>query len=49
MIEKYGADANRFYFCSLGVKGEQDVRFREERLDEYKKFANKLFNVGNLS
>jgi valyl-tRNA synthetase len=48
MIEKYGADANRFYFCSLGVKGDQDVRFREERLDEYKKFANKLFNVGKF-
>ncbi|HEY9776793.1 MAG TPA: valine--tRNA ligase [Planktothrix sp.] len=48
MIAKFGADANRFYFCSLGVKGDQDVRFREERLDEYKKFANKLFNAGNF-
>ncbi len=46
MIEKYGADANRFYFCTLGVKGDQDVRFREERLEEYRNFANKLFNTG---
>lgn len=48
MIEKYGADANRFWFASIGVKGDQDVRFREDRLDEYKKFANKLFNAGKF-
>ncbi len=48
MIDKYGADANRFWFASVGVKGDQDVRFREARLDEYKKFANKLWNAGKL-
>ena len=48
MIESYGADANRFWFASMGVKGDQDVRFREEKLDEYKKFANKLWNVGKF-
>src|SRR5262249_54939588 len=48
MIEKYGADANRFWFASIGVKGDQDVRFHEERLDEYKKFVNKLWNVGKF-
>jgi valyl-tRNA synthetase len=48
MIEKYGADANRFWFMSVGVKGDQDVRFREDRLDEYKKFANKLWNCGRF-
>ena len=46
MIDKYGADANRFLFTSIGIKGDQDVRFREDRLDEYKKFANKLWNTG---
>lgn len=46
MIEKYGADANRFLFASMGVKGDQDVRFREESLEQYKRFANKLWNVG---
>lgn len=48
MIDKYGADANRFYFCAVGVKGDQDVRFREERLEEYRKFANKLYNAGKF-
>ena len=48
MIDKYGADANRFYFTSIGVKGDQDVRFREDRLEEYKRFANKLFNAGRF-
>jgi len=49
MIEKYGADANRFYFAAMGIKGDQDVRFREERLEEYKRFANKLFNAGKFT
>lgn len=48
MIEKYGADANRFYFAAIGVKGDQDVRFREDRLEEYKRFANKLWNAGRF-
>jgi len=48
MIDKYGADANRFWFASVGVKGDQDVRFREERLEEYKKFTNKLWNAGKF-
>ncbi|MFN8553322.1 MAG: valine--tRNA ligase [Candidatus Obscuribacterales bacterium] len=48
MIGKYGADANRFLFTSMGIKGDQDVRFREDRLDEYKKFSNKLWNTGRF-
>lgn len=48
MIEKYGADANRFWFATVGIKGDQDVRFREDRLDEYKRFANKLWNAGKF-
>lgn len=48
MIAKYGADANRFLFTSMGIKGDQDVRFREDRLDEYKKFSNKLWNTGRF-
>lgn len=49
MIAKYGADANRFWFTSVGIKGDQDVRFREEKLDEYKRFANKLWNAGRFT
>jgi valyl-tRNA synthetase len=48
MIDKYGADANRFWFASVGIKGDQDIRFREDRLDEYKRFSNKLWNAGRL-
>jgi valyl-tRNA synthetase len=48
MIGKYGADANRFWFTSVGIKGDQDVRFREDRLEEYKRFANKLWNAGKF-
>ncbi len=48
MIDKYGADANRFWFTSVGLKGDQDVRFREDKLDEYKRFVNKLWNAGKF-
>ncbi len=48
MIDKYGCDANRFWFASFGVKGDQDVRFREEKLEEYKRFANKLWQAGSF-
>lgn len=48
MIDKYGTDANRFWFTSVGIKGDQDVRFREDRLEEYKRFANKLWNAGKF-
>src|SRR5205823_3671473 len=49
MIDKYGADANRFWFSSVGVKGNQDVRFREDQLEEYKRFVNKLWNAGRFT
>ncbi len=49
MIAKYGADANRFFFASGGVKGDQDVRFREDRVEEYRRFANKLWNAGRFT
>ena len=48
MIDKYGTDANRFWFASMGVKGDQDVRFREDKLEEYRKFANKIWNAARL-
>jgi valyl-tRNA synthetase len=48
MIEKYGADANRFWFTTVGIKGDQDVRFREDKLEEYKRFVNKLWNAGRF-
>lgn len=58
MIEKYGADANRFWYFSLGITGNQDVRFpgRKEKdgtwesdvLEQYKRFANKLWNAARF-
>lgn len=48
MIDLYGADANRFWFASVGVKGDQDVRFRKDRLLEYQKFVNKIWNAGKF-
>jgi valyl-tRNA synthetase len=48
MIANYGADANRFWFTSVGIKGDQDVRFRPEKLEEYKRFSNKLWNAGKF-
>ena len=58
MIEKYGADANRFWYFSLGVTGSQDVRFpgRKDKdgkwesdvLEQYKRFANKFWNASRF-
>lgn len=55
MIDKYGADANRFWYFSLGVIGNQDVRFpgrkgkdgkwESDILEQYRRFANKLWNA----
>ena len=44
MIETYGADAVRAWAAAVGTGG-QDVRFNEERIESYKRFANKLWNV----
>ncbi len=55
IIDKYGADANRFWYFSLGITGNQDVRFpgRKDKdgkwesdvLEQNKRFANKLWNA----
>lgn len=58
MIDKYGADANRFWYFSLGIRGNQDVRFpgrkgkdnswESDTLEQYKRFANKLWNASRF-
>jgi valyl-tRNA synthetase len=48
MVEKYGADAVRAWACDVGLP-RQDVRFDERLIDEYSKFANKLWNVARLA
>ena len=58
MIKKYGADASRMWYASVGVYGNQDVRFpgRKDKkegwlsdtFEQYRKFANKLFNAAKF-
>ncbi len=58
MIDKYGADANRFWYFSLGITGNQDVRFSGKKdkdgnwesdvLEQNKRFANKLWNASRF-
>jgi valyl-tRNA synthetase len=44
MIDKYGADAVRAWAGAVGKSG-QDMRFDEDRIASYQRFANKLWNV----
>ena len=44
MIEQHGADAVRAWAAAVGTGG-QDVRFNENRIESYRRFANKLWNV----
>ena len=58
MIDKYGADANRFWYFSVGIMGNQDVRFpgtkgkdgtwESSTLEQYRRFSNKLWNAVNF-
>lgn len=58
MVEKYGADASRMWYASVGVLGQQDVRFpgRKDKkegwlsdtFEQYRKFCNKLFNASKF-
>ena len=55
LIQKYGADANRMYYCSLGIFSNQDIRFAgkkekdgswsSETIENNRKFLNKLWNA----
>ncbi len=47
MIEAYGADATRAWPIMASM-ASQDVRFSEERLKDYRNFANKLWNAVRL-
>jgi len=44
LIEKYGADANRFGIA-WQITGGQDIRFVEDNIAMGKKFCNKLWNA----
>lgn len=59
MVDLYGADASRMWYASVGIHGQQDVRFpgkfdkskkkwSSDTLEQYRKFANKLFNASKF-
>ena len=47
VIERYGADAMRFMLSTSSTPG-QDVRFREERVEQARNFANKIWNASRF-
>jgi valyl-tRNA synthetase len=44
VMDKYGTDATRFWLAGAGTSS-QDVRYREEKIETYRNFANKLWNA----
>ncbi|SFK70128.1 valyl-tRNA synthetase [Paenibacillus sp. 1_12] len=47
VIEKYGADAMRF-MLSTGSTAGQDMRFRWEKVEQARNFANKIWNASRF-
>ncbi|MHB8571778.1 MAG: valine--tRNA ligase [Candidatus Dormibacteria bacterium] len=47
LIDRYGADATRFW-CLAVAMNKQDVRFAEEKIENYRGLANKLWNATRL-
>jgi valyl-tRNA synthetase len=47
LMERYGTDAFRFTLVALAAQG-RDIRLAEERVEGYRNFANKLWNVARL-
>ncbi|AEI44978.1 valine--tRNA ligase [Paenibacillus mucilaginosus] len=48
VIEKYGADAMRF-MLSTGSTPGQDLRFRWEKVEQARNFANKIWNASRFA
>lgn len=48
VIEQYGADAMR-YMISTGSTPGQDLRFRFERVEQARNFANKIWNASRFA
>ncbi|MDX1918499.1 MAG: valine--tRNA ligase [Candidatus Caenarcaniphilales bacterium] len=58
LVERYGADACRLWYCSVGIFGNQDIRFpgKKEKdgswsspeLEQKRRFLNKLWNALNF-
>lgn len=48
VIEEYGADALRFMISTGGTPG-QDLRYRQERVEAARNFANKIWNASRFT
>ncbi len=48
VIEKYGADAMRYMLATSSTPG-QDLRFRWERVEQARNFANKIWNASRFA
>ncbi|KAI7259251.1 valyl-tRNA synthetase-like protein, partial [Hortaea werneckii] len=48
VIEQYGADAMR-YMISTGSTAGQDLRFRMEKVEQARNFANKIWNASRFA
>ncbi|CAM4437585.1 valine--tRNA ligase [Paenibacillus phoenicis] len=48
VIEKYGADAMRYMLSTSNTPG-QDLRFRWERVEQARNFANKIWNASRFA
>ncbi|TMF57037.1 MAG: valine--tRNA ligase, partial [Chloroflexi bacterium] len=47
VVDAYGADATRAWCTYFGTSG-QDIRFSQEKIKDYRDFANKLWNATRL-
>lgn len=47
IINRYGADASRFWLSGVGMSG-QDVKFSEEKIIQSRNFVTKMWNASRL-
>lgn len=48
LIDEYGADALRFTLCAMAAAG-RDIRLAKSRVEGYRNFATKLWNVARFA